>query len=79
MNIIELKQKTQSELDATVEKLQQLAQITDQFIAQQNRLVGKLEAYDELLKEENEGKEPSSEEETNDKELPENEKNNSNQ
>lgn len=78
MNIIELKQKTQSELDATVEKLQQLAQITDQFIAQQNRLVGKLEAYDELLKEENEGKEPSSEEETNDKELPENEKNDNN-
>lgn len=75
MNIKDLKQKTRSELDATVEKLQQLAQITDQLIAQQNKLVGKLEAYDELLKAENEGEEPSSEEETNDKELPENEKN----
>ena len=79
MNINELKQKTQSELDATVKKLQQLAQITDQLIAQQNKLVGKLEAYDELLKDENEGKEPSSEEETNDKELSENEKNDNNQ
>ena len=78
MNIIELKQKTRAELDATVEKLQQLAQITDQLIAQQNKLVGKLEAYDELLKDENEGNEPSSEEETNDKELSENEKNNNN-
>ena len=78
MNISELKQKTQSELDATVEKLQQLAQITDQLIAQQNKLVGKLEAYDEILKAENEGEELSSEEETNDKELPENEKNDNN-
>lgn len=75
MNIKDLKQKTRAELDATVEKLQQLAQITDQLISQQNKLVGKLEAYDELLKAENEGEEPSSEEETNDKELPENEKN----
>ena len=78
MNIKDLKQKTRSELDATVGKLQQLAQITDQLIAQQNKLVGKLEAYDELLKDENEGKEPSCEEETNDKELPENEKNDNN-
>lgn len=78
MNIKDLKQKTRAELDATVEKLQQLAQITDQLIAQQNKLVGKLEAYDELLKAENEGEEPSSEEETNDKELPENEKNDNN-
>lgn len=78
MNINELKQKTQSELDETIEKLQQLAQITDQLIAQQNKLIGKLEAYDELLKNEDEGKEPSSEEETNDKELSENEKNNNN-
>ena len=78
MNINELKQKTQSELDETIEKLQQLAQITDQLIAQQNKLVGKLEAYDELLKEGNEGKESSSEEETNDKELSKNEKNDNN-
>ena len=78
MNIKDLKQKTRSELDATVGKLQQLAQITDQLIAQQNKLVGKLEAYDELLKAENEGEEPSTEEETNDKELPENEKNDNN-
>ena len=78
MNINELKQKAQSELDETIVKLQQLAQITDQLIAQQNKLVGKLEAYDELLKDENEGKELSSEEDTNDKELPENEKNDNN-
>lgn len=78
MNINELKQKTQSELDETIVKLQQLAQITDQLIARQNKLAGKLEAYDELLKEENEGKEPSSEEETNDKELSKNEKNDNN-
>lgn len=78
MNINELKQKTRAELDATVEKLQQLAQITDQLISQQNKLVGKLEAYDELLKAENEGEEPSSEEEISDKELSEDEKNNNN-
>ena len=78
MNINELKQKTQSELDATVKKLQQLAQITDQLIAQQNKLVGKLEAFDELLKEETESEEPSSEEEISDKELSEDEKNNNN-
>ena len=78
MNINELKQKTQSELDTTIAKLQQLAQITDQLIARQNKLVGKLEAYDELLKEETEGEEPSSEEEISDKELSEDEKNNNN-
>lgn len=78
MNINELKQKTQSELDATVKKLQQLAQITDQLIAQQNKLIGKFEAYDELLKEGTENKEPSSEEEISDKELSEDEKNNNN-
>ena len=78
MNIKDLKQKTQSELDATVKKLQQLAQITAQLIAQQNKLVGKLEAYDELLKEETESEEPSSEEEISDKELSEDEKNNNN-
>ena len=78
MNIHKLKQKTQSELDETIEKLQQLAQITDQLIAQQNKLVGKLEAYDELLKEQTEGEEPSSEEEISDKELSEDEKDNNN-
>lgn len=78
MNISELKRKTRAELDATVEKLQQLAQITDQLITQQNKLVGKLEAYDELLKEETESEEPSSEEEISDKELSEDEKNNNN-
>lgn len=78
MNINELKQKNQSELDATVKKLQQLAQITDQLIAQQNKLVGKLEAYDELLKEQTEGEEPSSEEEISDKELSEDEKDDNN-
>ena len=78
MNIGELKQNAQSELDTTIAKLQQLAQITDQLIAQQNKLIGKLEAYDELLKEETEGEEPSSEEEISDKELSEDEKDDNN-
>lgn len=39
------------EIDETVSKIQQLAQMQDQLISQQNKLVGKLEAYEELLKE----------------------------
>lgn len=40
-----------AEIDETVSKIQQLAQMQDQLIPQQNKLVGKLEAYEELLKE----------------------------
>lgn len=40
-----------AEIDETVSKIQQLAQRQDQLISQQNKLVGKLEAYEELLKE----------------------------
>nr|DAO28475.1 MAG TPA: Nuclear pore complex protein [Caudoviricetes sp.] len=40
-----------AEIDETVSKIQQLAQMQDQLISQQNKLVGKLEAYEELLKE----------------------------
>lgn len=39
------------EIDETVSKIQQLAQMQDQLISQQNKLVGKLEAYEEILKE----------------------------
>lgn len=39
------------EIDETVSKIQQLAQMQDQLISQQNKLIGKLEAYEELLKE----------------------------
>lgn len=39
------------EIDETVSKIQQLAQMQDQLISQQNKLVGKIEAYEELLKE----------------------------
>lgn len=49
-----LKKKISSvkvEIDETVSKIQQLAQMQDQLISQQNKLVGKLEAYEELLKE----------------------------
>jgi uncharacterized coiled-coil DUF342 family protein len=40
-----------AEIDETVSKIQQLAQMQDQLFSQQNKLVGKLEAYEELLKE----------------------------
>ena len=51
MTIDEKIKNAQSELNSNALKLQQLAQMQDQLISQQNKLVGKLEAYEELLKE----------------------------
>lgn len=51
MTIDEKIKNVQSELNSNALKLQQLAQMQDQLISQQNKLVGKLEAYEELLKE----------------------------
>lgn len=44
--------ETKKEIDTVTKKIQQLAQMRDQAIAHQNMLVGKLEAYNELLLEE---------------------------
>ena len=51
MTLEEKISSVKAEMDETVSKIQQLAQMQDQLISQQNKLVGKLEAYEELLKE----------------------------
>nr|DAJ93584.1 MAG TPA: Nuclear pore complex protein [Caudoviricetes sp.] len=51
MTLEEKISSVRAEIDETVSKIQQLAQMQDQLISQQNKLVGKLEAYEELLKE----------------------------
>ncbi len=51
MTLEEKISSVKAEIDETVSKIQQLAQMQDQLISQQNKLVGKLEAYEELLKE----------------------------
>lgn len=51
MTIDEKIKNAQSELNSNALKLQQLAQMQDQLISRQNKLVGKLEAYEELAKE----------------------------
>lgn len=51
MTLEEKMSSVRAEIDETVLKIQQLAQMQDQLISQQNKLVGKLEAYEELLKE----------------------------
>lgn len=51
MTLEEKISSVRAEIDETVSKIQQLAQMQDQMISQQNKLVGKLEAYEELLKE----------------------------
>ena len=51
MTLEEKISSVRAEIDEIVSKIQQLAQMQDQLISQQNKLVGKLEAYEELLKE----------------------------
>lgn len=51
MTLEEKISSVKAEIDETVSKIQQLAQMQDQLISRQNKLVGKLEAYEELLKE----------------------------
>lgn len=51
MTLEEKISSVRAEIDETVSKIQQLAQMQDQLFSQQNKLVGKLEAYEELLKE----------------------------
>lgn len=51
MTIDERIETTQADINSIESKLQQLAQMQDQLIAEHNKNIGKLEAYRELLKE----------------------------
>lgn len=62
MTINEKIKNVKNELELENKKIQQLAQMRDQAIARQNMLVGKLEAYNELLVEEGESDNDEAEE-----------------
>lgn len=51
MTITEKIQSTEARIGSVESKLRQLAQMQDQLIAEHNKLIGKLEAYEELEKE----------------------------
>jgi uncharacterized coiled-coil DUF342 family protein len=59
MTLEEKISSVKAEIDETVSKIQQLAQIQDQLISQQNKLVGKLEALTELADEQAEKAQPT--------------------
>lgn len=52
MTIDERIKTTRAEINSIETKLRQLAQMQDQLIAEHNKNIGRIEAYEELLKKE---------------------------